>query len=98
MKVEIERSNGIRTYEVPYVFDTMTVMDILDYIYYNLDHTLAYYKHSTCNQMICGRCTVKLDGKPVLSCAKLVEPTVELIKLSPATGTVIRDLVVENRG
>jgi len=94
MKVEIVRSNGVQAYEVPMLSDTMTIMDILDYIYNNLDHTLAYYRHSSCNQAICGRCLVKLDGTPVLACAKRVEPTAKSVKLSPATGTVIRDLVV----
>jgi succinate dehydrogenase/fumarate reductase-like Fe-S protein len=96
MKVEIVRSNGIQTYEVPVLSETMTVMDILDYIYHNLDHTLAYYRHSSCNQAICGRCLVKMDGKPVLACAKRVDTTAESIRLSPASDKVVRDLVIDN--
>jgi len=94
MKVEILRSNEVQTYEVPMLFETMTVMDILDYIYNNLDHSLAYFKHSSCNQAICGRCLVKLDGKPVLACAKIVDSDAEIIKLSPASSNVIKDLVI----
>ena len=41
MKVEIEKSSGLAVYEVPPFARTMTVMDILDYIYTHLDHTLA---------------------------------------------------------
>ena len=95
IKVEVVRSNGLQTYEVPLLSETMTVMDILDYIYNNLDHTLAYYRHSICNQSICGRCLVNLDGRPVLACAEYLEPTAESIKLAPAAGTVVRDLVVK---
>ena len=95
MKVEIQKSGGVRSYEVPALSETMTVMDVLDYIYHNLDHTLAYFRHSSCNQAICGRCLVNMDGKPVLACAKNVNPSAELIRLSPAPGRVVRDLVIQ---
>lgn len=97
MKVEIVKSDSTQTYEVPVLSETMTVMDILDYIYHNLDHTLAYYRHSSCNQAICGRCLVKMNGENVLACAKRVDPAAKSIKLSPAPGKVIRDLVVIKR-
>ncbi len=94
MRVEIVRSNGTGVYEVPLLSETMTVMDVLDYIYHNLDHTLAYYRHSSCNQAICGRCLVVMNGVPVLACAKQVGDKTDVIKLSPAPGKVVRDLVV----
>lgn len=93
MKVEIERSGGLSTYEVP-VVPGMKVMDVLDYIYANLDHTLSYYRHSSCCQAICGRCACKLNSRPILACAKEVDPSAETIRLSPADGTLIQDLVV----
>ena len=94
MKVEIQKSNGLHSYEVPVFSDTMTVMDVLDYIYHNLDHTLAYYRHSSCNLAVCGRCLVNMNGSPVLACAKVVDTAAEGIRLSPAPGKVVRDLVV----
>lgn len=94
MKVEIEKSSGLAVYEVPPFARTMTVMDILDYIYTHLDHTLAYYRHSSCCQAICGRCVCKLNGSQVLACAKQVAPQTEVIHLSPADGKRVRDLVV----
>ena len=52
------------TYEVPLPADgSCSVMDVLDYIYEHLDGTLAYYRHSVCNQGICGRCGVRANGK-----------------------------------
>ena len=96
MIVEILKNEEPKTYEVPAFAETMTVMDILDYIYRNQDHSLAYYRHSSCNQAICGRCTVMLDNKPVLACAKLVDPSSAQIRISPLKEKkVIRDLVVE---
>ena len=94
MKVEIVKSDSTQTYEVPVLSETMTVMDVLDYIYHNLDHTLSYFRHSSCNQAICGRCLVKMNGKSVLACATRVGSVAGTIKLSPAGGKVIKDLVV----
>lgn len=94
MRVEIEKSGGVAVYEVP-VQRGMTVMNVLDYIYAHLDHTLAYYRHSSCCQAICGRCACKLNGRQVLACAKEVEPDAPLLRISPADGLVLRDLVLQ---
>lgn len=93
MRVEIERSGGLSVYEVP-VVPGMKVMDVLDYIYVNLDHELAYYRHSSCCQAICGRCACKLNGKTILACAREVDITAETMRLGPAEGQVVRDLAV----
>lgn len=94
MKVMVQRSTGLQTYEVPSFSDSMTVMSVLDYIYQNLDHSLAYYRHSSCCQAACGRCLVKLNGTPVLACAKEIPLNTEEITLAPAGDHVVRDLVV----
>ena len=94
MIVEIEKTDGTVSYDVPVFADSLTVMSILDYIYANLDHSLAYYRHSSCCQAVCGRCLVNLDGQPVLACAKEIDVKCQKIHLSPAPGEVIRDLVV----
>jgi len=95
MKVTIQRGDRLQSYEVPVLAESMTVMNVLDYIYQNLDHTLAYYRHSSCCQAACGRCVVNMDGAPVLACAKEVPPETAELFLTPARGRVIRDLVVE---
>lgn len=93
MTVEIEKSTGLSVYEVP-VVPGMKVMDVLDYIYANLDHGLAYYRHSSCCQAVCGRCVCKLDGRTVLACAKEVDTTAGKMHLGPADGKLVRDLAV----
>lgn len=93
MKVEIETSTGLSVYEVP-VRPGMKVMDVLDYIYANLDHELAYYRHSSCCQAICGRCACRLNGRTILACAKEVDHGAKAMRLGPAEGRVVRDLVV----
>ena len=93
MRVEIKRNKDISVYEVP-VVQGMKVMDVLDYIYANLDHTLAYYRHSSCCQAICGRCACRLNGRNILACAEIVDIDAEKMFLEPGEGTLVRDLVV----
>ena len=93
MRVEIKRNKDISVYEVP-VVQGMKVMDVLDYIYDNLDHTLAYYRHSSCCQAICGRCACRLNGRTILACAEIVDIDAEKMFLEPGEGTLVRDLVV----
>ena len=93
MRVEIKRNKDISVYEVP-VVQGMKVMDVLDYIYANLDHTLAYFRHSSCCQAMCGRCACRLNGRTILACAEIVDIDAEKMFLEPGEGTLVRDLVV----
>lgn len=96
MKVSVRRSgtaSGIDTFEVPAVKGRWTVMDVLDYIALNIDPSLGYYRHSVCNQGICGRCGVKVNGKAALACTSKVQE--EELLLEPRSGKVVRDLIVE---
>lgn len=103
MKVKIFRFNsekeGKEHYEyydveVPYS-EKWTVMDLLDYIFENMDSSLSYYSHSTCRHGICGRCTLRVNGTPALACTKVIEEAEE-ITLEPLKGRkVVKDLVTE---
>ncbi|MBU1050169.1 hypothetical protein KKG90_09130 [Candidatus Bipolaricaulota bacterium] len=83
-------SDGFQTYEVPWV-QGMSVMDGLDYIYENLDGSIAYYDHAACNQGICKRCLVQINGKTSLMCQTLVIGDMTLEPLP--SQEVARDLV-----
>lgn len=70
---------------------TISVMNVLEYIYQNLDGTLAFFHHAACRQAVCGKCTVKMNGRVVLAC---VEPVVEdEVELEPYKKDVIKDFV-----
>jgi succinate dehydrogenase/fumarate reductase-like Fe-S protein len=69
-----------------------SAMNVLDYIYQNLDGTLAYYDHAGCALGICARCTGRVNGKLGLLCQMLVEGDVTLEPMSEEGLT--RDLVV----
>lgn len=71
-----------------------TVMNVLDYISENLDSSLAYFKHSACNHGICGRCSLKVNGKVGLACS-LELLNEQNLTLEPRNSKVVRDLVVQ---
>lgn len=99
MKILVSRSQPqkrLEEYNVTIENDETTVMDVLDYIYQHLDHTLSYYRHSVCSQGVCGRCGVKLNGKNVLACSAVIDRSLDKITVEPVNGEVVRDLVVSN--
>jgi succinate dehydrogenase / fumarate reductase, iron-sulfur subunit len=91
---DINQKASFDSFDVPAKED-WTVMDVLDYIAEHLDSTIAYYRHSACDHGVCGRCALKVNGKPALACTREVGNDSELT-LEPKTGDVVRDLVVSN--
>jgi fumarate reductase iron-sulfur subunit len=90
----VDKDSYYDTYEVP-VQKGMSAMNALDYIYQNLDSTLAYYEHAGCDLGICGRCTGKINGKVGLFCQTLINADVTLEPLSEAN--VLKDLVMKRK-
>jgi succinate dehydrogenase/fumarate reductase-like Fe-S protein len=91
----VDEGPYFQTFEVP-VVKGMSVLEVLDYIYENLDGSLAYYDHAACQQGICRRCTLSINGKAELMCQSLVEGDLNLEP--PAKSTVVRDLVYKRGG
>jgi len=97
IKVKILRfnpsTNGkayFQSYDVP-LTEGVSVLDILDFIYENLDGSLAYYDHAACRHGICGGCSLVVNGKPSLACQTLVLGNISVEP--PKNFKVIRDLV-----
>ena len=85
----------MQDFEVP-LTEGMSVLGALDYIYENLDATLAYYDHAACAQGICKTCLAKIDGKGGLLCQTLLKGDVTV---EPAGRfKVVRDLVTDSGG
>ncbi len=90
----VETEPRYQSYEVPFI-EGMSAMDALDYIYQNLDGTIAYYDHAGCSLGICARCTGRVNGKGGLLCQTLV---IGDVCLEPASAdNVIKDLVTERK-
>lgn len=82
------------TYKVPY-WEGMSVLDSLEYVDKNLA-PIAFQRD--CKRYMCGSCTVRLNGTPVLACKRKIAPseTKQELKLEPLTCLpLIRDLMVD---
>lgn len=81
-------------YEQTFLLDippNATVLDVLNYIYTELDSTLAFPR--SCRNGKCGLCTVDVNGKPCLACNS---PATEKMVIAPIKGfPVIKDLVTD---
>ncbi len=102
VKVDIERYDPeknkkyVQTYEVPRG-TKVRVLDFLNYIFDEIDPSLAYRRH-LCNAKMCNACMMMVNDKPRLVCWEVVSPRQNEITLSPLKrGEVIKDLVVDFR-
>jgi len=86
----VDKESYYKDYEVPFI-EGMSAMDALDYIYQNLDGTIAYYDHAGCSLGICARCNGKVNGKVKLFCQTPVQGNIILEPVSDSK--IIRDLV-----
>lgn len=102
INVKISRGKGsdnvepaYSSYTVP-IEEGMSVLDVLDYIYENLDSTISYYSHTACKAGICSNCSVVVNGKVSLACQKEADGdmTIEPVK----NLEVVKDLVYYRKG
>lgn len=79
------------TFSVPYERGS-SVLDVIKYIYENIDHSLAF--NDSCRIGKCTCCHVRVNGKTRLSCTTVVDGN-DLV-IEPLKGyPVVRDLVVD---
>lgn len=77
-------------YQLPEVRE-MTVLDVLTYIYKNIDHSLSFRRG--CERGRCGGCLVSVNGKNVFACNTKAENE---MTIEPVRGfEVIKDIVVD---
>ena len=96
VKINIQRFNPkkdtapyFQEYEVPEEFKEKTVSDTLEYIFRNLDPSLAFYR--TCVRGVCGGCGGTVNGKSRMLCMTQTEDNMRIGPLK--TFKVVRDLV-----
>lgn len=83
---------GLHPYQVPSE-PKGTVLQALQYIYSNIDSTLAF--RYSCRFKQCGLCAVRVSGRSRLAC---LTPLRDGLTVEPLDNlTVIRDLVVDRR-
>ena len=87
---EKDKEPHFDTFEnIPY--EGMRVSDVLNYIYQNVDSSLAF--RYSCRAGLCGVCVLRVNEKPCMSCHTIAEK--EMTIEPPARYTVIKDLVVD---
>jgi succinate dehydrogenase/fumarate reductase iron-sulfur protein len=86
----IDKEPHYKVYKVP-LMEGISVLDVLDYIYENIDGSIAYYDHAACRHGICGGCMLIVNGKPCLACQTPVSGDITIEPINPKR--VIRDLV-----
>ena len=79
-----------KVYKVPLI-NGMSVLDVLDYIYENLDSTLSFYDHAACRHGLCSGCILLVNGKASLTCQTPVSG--DLTIEPPSRFKIIKDLV-----
>jgi succinate dehydrogenase / fumarate reductase iron-sulfur subunit len=90
----LKENSHYDSFKVPVIADEQwTVMEILRYIQEHFDSSLSFYSHSVCNHGICGRCTLMVNGSPVLACTHTVSNETELILEPLKNKQIIKDLV-----
>jgi succinate dehydrogenase/fumarate reductase iron-sulfur protein len=95
LRVKIGRSdpNARSSFEVAR-FEPMMALDALLAIQREDEPSLGF--RYSCRVGMCGTCTVRLDGRPVLACQSRLEPDQTEIRLDPLAGLpVVRDLIVD---
>lgn len=100
-KVRVKRCNPAageepywQDYEVPSQ-SVSRLLDVLEYIHANLDHTLAVRRHY-CRDLMCNACFINYQGRPRMACMTPMDNSIDEIILEPQEGyRLIRDLVVD---
>ena len=86
---ELDKKPKFCSYQVPFQ-ENMSVLNVLDYIFENLDSSLGYL--SFCRHGVCGECKIKVNGKSGLACKM---PAQKNMRVEPVSiDKVIRDLIV----
>jgi succinate dehydrogenase/fumarate reductase-like Fe-S protein len=89
---EVDMEPRLLNYQVP-LEEGLTVLGALDYVYENLDSTLAYYDHAACAQGICKTCLAKINGSVLRMCQTTVEGDITVEPVGKFK--VVRDLVTQ---
>ncbi|MFC1868572.1 2Fe-2S iron-sulfur cluster-binding protein [Thermodesulfobacteriota bacterium] len=90
----VDKAPCYQDYFVPLTEEKMSLLQALEYVYTNLDDTVAFRRYC-CGIQYCNSCVMFVDGRRTHACLHIVEPGTEL-HVAPISGRrVLRDLIVE---
>ena len=90
---EVDDRPILKEYKVPCI-EQGTVLEALQFVYEEIDSTLLF--NYGCRYKVCGKCAIKIGGKPGLACDTPLEDNMVLEPLD--NFPVIRDLSVDRSG
>ena len=90
---ETDERPVLKEYKVP-CRDEDSVLGGLLHIYEEIDSTLLF--HYGCRYRLCGKCAIRINGRPMLACETPLEDGMVLEPLDHLP--VIRDLAVDRSG
>ncbi len=90
----VDKEGRYEEFEIDGTSD-MSVMDALNYIYYNIDPSLGFYGHSRCGHGVCARCAVSVNGKNSIACVTPLPEGEEIIIEPVSKDRVLKDLVTK---
>jgi len=91
---ESDEAPSMQAYEVPVFKKGMKLLDVLNYIKWNIDGTLTFRR--SCGEGVCGSDGMNINGVNGLACITAVEGLKQPIQVRPLPSmAVIRDLVVD---
>ena len=88
-----DQSARFATYEIPYK-DGLSVMNVIQYIYENIDPTLSHYY--SCRIGRCGGCHIFVNGRAVQSCCTRASEEMVIEPPHRIGLRVIKDLIASD--
>ncbi len=96
LKVQIQRDQGVESFEVP-AQQNQTVLDVVSWVQQNADPTLTY--RFSCRVGMCGSCAMMVNGVPRWTCRTHISKVLkggDTVKIAPLRNLpVIKDLAVD---
>jgi succinate dehydrogenase/fumarate reductase-like Fe-S protein len=80
------------TFKVPVDEDKVTVLEALEYVFTNLDSSLAFRRYC-CGMQSCNSCLMEINAKAASACHTLIEGG-QTTRVEPLGGKVARDLIL----
>lgn len=92
---QAQRPAYYQDYIVPLGDEKLSLLQALEYVYENLDDTLAFRRYC-CGIQFCNSCLMFVDGKRTHACLYILKPDSQLNIEPLPGGRVLRDLITES--
>ena len=93
---EVDKTPYYQEYFVPLTEEKMNLLQALEYVYREQDHTLTFRRYC-CGLQHCNSCMMLVNGRTTHACLYILEPDSQL-EIGPLPDRrALRDLIVDHR-